>query len=161
MLIMKYLFLILLLTFNFGFSQTKKIEIVNQVLLLKLINDARSEPRKCGNTNYEATKPMIWNLKLECAAQNHSLDMNKKSYFDHTSKNGKKPWDRAEKCGYSYQTIAENIAYSSNGVENDIIIMWLESPGHCANIMDPNHTEFGVGKSGIYWTQVLASPIKP
>jgi uncharacterized protein YkwD len=40
---------------------------------------------------------------------------------------------------------------------------WLDSPGHCANLMDPSFTEMGAGyavnpnsKAGTaYWTQVF------
>ena len=42
---------------------------------------------------------------------------------------------------------------------------WLNSPGHCANMMSPGFTEMGVAfvvdrksEAGIYWTQVLATP---
>ena len=42
---------------------------------------------------------------------------------------------------------------------------WLDSPGHCENIMDPRFAEMGIayaaGKSskpGLYWVQVLVEP---
>ncbi len=42
---------------------------------------------------------------------------------------------------------------------------WLESPGHCENIMEPRFTEMGVAfalapdqNPNIYWTQVFATP---
>jgi uncharacterized protein YkwD len=42
---------------------------------------------------------------------------------------------------------------------------WLESPGHCANIMGPQFTEMGVAVVGtpqsdlrIVWAQVFAAP---
>jgi hypothetical protein len=43
---------------------------------------------------------------------------------------------------------------------------WLDSPGHCENIMDPRFTEMGiayatgqVSKRGLYWVQLLAAPL--
>jgi uncharacterized protein YkwD len=42
---------------------------------------------------------------------------------------------------------------------------WLDSPGHCENIMDPRFAEMGIAyaqghamKHGLYWVQVLAAP---
>jgi uncharacterized protein YkwD len=43
---------------------------------------------------------------------------------------------------------------------------WLDSPGHCSNIMDTQYTEMGIAylvnrksDAGIYWTQVFARPL--
>jgi uncharacterized protein YkwD len=41
--------------------------------------------------------------------------------------------------------------------EDEVIQMWLDSPGHCENIMNPDVLEMGVGTSGPYWTMVLAA----
>ncbi len=42
---------------------------------------------------------------------------------------------------------------------------WIDSPGHCANIMNPNYTEVGVACAQNamstykqYWTMNLAAP---
>jgi uncharacterized protein YkwD len=43
---------------------------------------------------------------------------------------------------------------------------WLDSPGHCANIMNDDFTEMGAAyavntarePARIYWTQVLGTP---
>jgi uncharacterized protein YkwD len=55
--------------------------------------------------------------------------------------------------------------YSPVGQPNAITVVaaWLDSPGHCANIMSADYTEFGAGThldtSGTrYWTLVLAAP---
>jgi len=45
--------------------------------------------------------------------------------------------------------------------EEEVMKSWLKSPGHCANIMNPNVTEVGVARSGNYWTQLFATPSKP
>jgi uncharacterized protein YkwD len=41
---------------------------------------------------------------------------------------------------------------------------WLDSPGHCANIMAPNYGEMGAAfavnpqsKPGVYWVQVFGA----
>ena len=42
---------------------------------------------------------------------------------------------------------------------------WLDSPGHCENIMDPRFEEMGIayaagrsGRRGLYWVQLFAEP---
>lgn len=45
--------------------------------------------------------------------------------------------------------------------EEEVMKSWLKSPGHCANIMNPDVTEVGVARSGTYWTQLFAAPSKP
>jgi uncharacterized protein YkwD len=42
---------------------------------------------------------------------------------------------------------------------------WLDSPGHCANLMQPGFTQMGLAfavnlqsPQGIYWAQVLGTP---
>ena len=46
----------------------------------------------------------------------------------------------------------------------EVVQGWLDSPGHCENIMDPRFAEMGIAyaaghaKRGLYWVQVLAAP---
>ncbi len=41
--------------------------------------------------------------------------------------------------------------------EKKVIEGWLNSSGHCKNIMNGSVTEMGIATSGDYWTQVFAS----
>ncbi|MDM8158730.1 CAP domain-containing protein [Labilibaculum sp. K2S] len=120
--------------------------------LLDLVNDVRSTGTTCGTTYYSPVDAIVWNCKLEKAALKHSKDMMDNNFFSHTSSNGDKFVDRLNDAGYSYNKAGENIAlgYSS---EESVINGWLTSQGHCANIMNPNFTEMGVGRIGDYWTQ--------
>jgi len=125
--------------------------------LLDLVNRARQEGRYCGDVYYPPAPPVVWNDLLELAAQIHSDDMNEHDFFSHIGSDGSDPGERLLRVGYKWKTYGENIAkgYSS---EEEVIEGWLESPGHCANIMDPDFEEMGVATSGKYWTQVLAAP---
>ena len=60
--------------------------------------------------------------------------------------------------------MGENIAYGPKSVE-EVVQGWLDSPGHCENIMDPRFVEMGLGyavghvsKRGLYWVQLMAAP---
>ncbi|MFI5322709.1 MAG: CAP domain-containing protein, partial [Thermodesulfobacteriota bacterium] len=53
-------------------------------------------------------------------------------------------------------------------LEADVMNAWLNSPDHCANIMDPSYEDVGVGvdegmymgKMEKYWTADFATEIK-
>jgi uncharacterized protein YkwD len=103
-----------------------------------------------------AVAPVTWNNVLENVALLHSTDMNKNNYFSHTGLDGSTPGDRITRAGYNWRAYGENIAkgYTS---EQAVMTGWLQSEGHCKNIMSSNVKEMGVGRDGNYWTQVFAS----
>ena len=66
--------------------------------------------------------------------------------------------------GYRERLVGENIAYGPKSVE-EVVQGWLDSTGHCENIMDPRFAEMGIGyaagkasRRGLYWVQLLAAP---
>ena len=70
--------------------------------------------------------------------------------------------DRAQYVGYNYSYLGENIAFNYPD-DNSVMIAWMNSPGHRANILNPNFTQMGVGityDSGgePYYTQEFGSP---
>jgi len=131
--------------------------------MLYLINAARAQARMCGATLYPAAPALVWNSKLETAALNHSTDMSANNFFSHTGSDGLSVSDRAEAAQYNWRAIGENIA--AGQPTSDIAVSeWLESPGHCANIMSDSFEELAVAcvyDSGAqyrhYWTQVFGT----
>ncbi len=131
--------------------------------ILSLINQARASKQTCGSTSYPATTPLSLNSMLEKAAQKHSEDMQTVSKMSHDTKEGAihyqkgmEVWDRVTQEGYNWKTVGENVAFGFANAEN-VMNAWLNSEGHCKNIMNPNFKELGVGKAGSYWTQVFAT----
>ena len=129
---------------------------VNKTVLLQLVNAARKKGCQCGDTYYPSAPPVKWNDKLQLAAQNHSKDMEQNRYFSHTNKKGQSAGKRINEAGYKFWGYGENIA-QGYGSEASVIQGWLKSPGHCSNIMTKAYSEMGVGRSGSYWTQVMAT----
>lgn len=132
--------------------------------VLSLVNAARSKPRKCGRTNYPPVPPLKLSAVLNRAALIHSQDMAKNDFFEHRGSDGSKVGDRALRVGYRWRAVAENIAIGAETAEI-VVAGWLNSPGHCTNIMSPDYSEMGVAyvtdpksEPGIYWTQVFARP---
>lgn len=132
--------------------------------VLALVNTARGKARKCGRTAFQAAPPLVLSAMLNQAALIHSQDMARKNFFEHVGSDGSKVGARATRVGYKWRTAGENIAIGA-GTAEAVVHGWLDSPGHCANMMSPGFTEMGVAfvvdrksEAGIYWTQVFATP---
>ena len=122
--------------------------------VLEIVNQRRSEGATCGGETFGPTGPMVLDYQLRCAARMHSLDMDTRDFFDHTNPDGESPWDRIDKTDYSANATGENIA-AGYPTPADVMVGWMDSPGHCSNIMNPNSNELGVGYYESYWTQVM------
>lgn len=131
--------------------------------LLEMVNIARAQPRVCGTQSFTATAPLAWNANLATAAQGHSRAMANNNFFDHLDRDGRTPGDRAELAGYIGQQVGENIA-AGQDTPRKVVDGWLASPGHCANLMNPQFRELGAAyatdpksDAGVYWTTVFGA----
>lgn len=136
-----------------------------QLQTVLLINEARSQPRSCGTESFEATDVVSWNTRLLQAADKHSGDMAQHNFFDHTGSDGSTVAMRVDETGYVWRAVGENIAAGQRSVE-EVVAGWLDSPGHCRNLMNPVFTEVAVtcaedssADYTRYWTNVLAVPL--
>jgi uncharacterized protein YkwD len=134
--------------------------------ILDLINQARARPRYCGNQAFNAAPPVRWNDMLAESSLRHSEDMARYNFFDHVNpRDGTHSWERVERAGYKYSTTGENIGAGYQSAEA-VVEGWIKSPGHCANLMNPEFTEMGAAmavnrqsKMGLYWTQEFGTPL--
>ena len=112
--------------------------------------------------------PVRLSSALVAVAHGHAVDMAQHKYFEHQDLGGHTPADRVRAAGYREKLVGENIAYGPQSPE-EVVRGWLDSPGHCENIMDPRFAEMGVAYAfgrapspasglGLYWVQVLADP---
>jgi uncharacterized protein YkwD len=131
--------------------------------LLEMINTARTQPRQCGAQSFAATTPLAWNAMLATAAETHTRAMANNNFFDHKDRDGHTPGDRAELAGYVGGQIGENIAAGHDTVRR-VVDGWLTSPGHCANLMNPQFHQLGAAyavdpksDAGIYWTAMFGT----
>jgi uncharacterized protein YkwD len=130
---------------------------------LQLVNDVRARGTHCGDELFGPVPPVTLSGTLANVALGHASDMAEKNYFEHVDPAGQSPADRVRAVGYSEKLVGENIAFGPKSVD-EVVQGWLDSPGHCENIMDPRFAEMGLGlapgraKHGLYWVQVLAEP---
>jgi len=128
--------------FNFvGFIESLNLGAVLPGVLSALTNEKRLA---------ENLPQLSENLVLTKAAQMKAEDMASKSYFAHTSPEGKTPWYWLEAAGYSYVYAGENLAVNFIDSE-DVTEAWMNSPTHRANIVSGAYTEIGTGiAAGVY-----------
>jgi uncharacterized protein YkwD len=129
--------------------------------MLTLVNEQRAQGATCGGERRAPTHALTLNAQLSEAALLHALDMGEGAYFDHSSRDGRTPWDRIEATGYAGYAYGENIAAGAEGAD-ETYAQWLSSPGHCANMLSADFTELGVGYAAVagspythYWVQTF------
>jgi len=82
-------------------------------------------------------------LKLDASAKEKVLDMFKNQYFAHESPAGLGVGDLAEKAGYEFLIIGENLAEGNFANDAVLVDAWMNSPGHRANILNSRFQEIG------------------
>jgi uncharacterized protein YkwD len=131
--------------------------------VLELVNQARASGARCGERSFVPAPPVRFSKLLANVAYDHAADMATHNYFEHVDPAGHTPADRVRAAGYREKLVGENIAYGPQTAD-EVVRGWMDSPGHCENIMDARFGEMGIAfaagraKQGLYWVQVLADP---
>lgn len=133
--------------------------------MTELVNRFRASSRRCGD--YGLLGPSVavtWNEKLYAAAHAHSQDMAFHNFFSHTGSDGSDAGTRMSQYGYNAGPWGENLSVGRTDAAS-VVDNWMESPGHCSNIMNPQLHEIGsacilndASTYKRYWTLLLASP---
>jgi uncharacterized protein YkwD len=131
---------------------------------LQLVNEVRARGTRCGERSFAPAPPVRLSETLAGVAFGHAADMAQHNYFEHQDLAGRSPAERVRAVGYQEKLVGENIAYGPKSAE-EVVRGWLDSPGHCENIMDPRFAEMGIAyaagrasRHGLYWVQLLADP---
>lgn len=83
--------------------------------------------------------------KLGQAAQGHAEDMANNNYFSHDSPDGTSTIaSRVTATAYRFSLAGENLAAGYDSAI-DVVTGWLNSPGHRANLLNPDYTDVGFG----------------
>ena len=138
-------------------NKTGGMAAVLPAVLASLTN----EERQAQNLIVLTTNPT-----LVKAAELKAKDMATKSYFAHTSPEGKTPWYWLNQVGYKYQYAGENLAVNFTD-SKDVTNAWMNSPTHKANIVKDKYTEVGTGiangvfegREAVFVVQLYANPL--
>jgi uncharacterized protein YkwD len=132
--------------------------------VLKLVNENRAKGWNCDTEGqFPAAGPLTMEPTLRCSARLHSKDMADMMYFSHDAPDGQDPGARMTEAGYVGRTWGENIAKGQT-TPAQVVQGWMDSDGHCSNIMNATFNLIGVGyfagtssnprfNSELYWTQ--------
>lgn len=114
--------------------------------VLELTNEARAVGHNCDTRGmFGPAPPLEMDMVVREAARGHALDMGEQDYFMHEGLDGRSASDRMRDAGYRGDPPwGENIA-TGQRTPREVVDGWLDSDGHCANIMNPSYGVLGVG----------------
>jgi uncharacterized protein YkwD len=112
--------------------------------------------------------PLRLDARLSRAATAHSQDMLASGRMTHAGRDGSDPGARITRAGYRWRSYRENVGAGYMDAR-EVVIGWVRSPDHRANMLADDVTQAGVGFAGgpgmmwgnvprLYWTLVLAAP---
>jgi uncharacterized protein YkwD len=124
--------------------------------MLDAVNAYRRSGCSCEGDTMPPVDEVEWSDQLQEAATYHVNDMVENNIFDHIGSDGRTPHKRAADAGFTGVLIGENIARGYLTVE-DVMNSWMNSSGHCKNIMDPNFSYMAVAYKDYHWVQLFGS----
>jgi uncharacterized protein YkwD len=104
----------------------------------------------------KSVAPLSKDAELRDVARAYSNDMLVRRFFDHTSPDGVSFHDRISAHYHHWVSFTGENIWSAWGyyktsnalsLAKEIVDDWLSSPGHRANMLDPDFTHLGVGVS--------------
>ncbi len=129
------------------------------------VNALRAAGARCGAQSFAPAPPVAWSAALEHAAATQVRDMAQRNTVSHAGSDGSDVAARVGREGYNWSAVGENAA-AGNATVAATLAQWMNSPGHCSNLMGANFREFamaGVRLPGQgfewYWIMVLATPM--
>ncbi|MCK5897203.1 MAG: DUF4214 domain-containing protein [Cocleimonas sp.] len=147
---------------------------------LNAINQARRVIQDCHSRGvFPAVASLTWSEKLYQSAYEHSYDLATSNTFSHNGSGtssdltgvalGNKQStfiERIDNYNYRWSGVGENIAAGTNTNTASIVVQqWLDSDGHCANMMNASFTQVGMAMVRDtsstythYWTQNFGTP---
>ncbi len=108
--------------------------------VLELVNAARAQARQCGRDAIRARSAADDGDGVDGGGAVHSLDMAERGSPGHDGSDGSSSGERITRTGYVWQISGENVAAGQRDAER-VVAAWLDSPGHCATLMDARFTE--------------------
>lgn len=111
--------------------------------VLRLVNVERAKNGLAALTYCDAAQP---------AADVRAVEID--TVFDHTRPDGSTCFTALDQAGITYFTAGENIAKGHRSPAQ-VVEAWMNSPGHRANILDPDFTQLVVGVKNYCWVQLF------
>lgn len=116
-------------------------EVSKQPTVQELFELTNTERIKAG------LKPLRLDPQLNQAATAKCQDMWTRDYWDHNAPDGTEPWVFFEQSGYQYELAGENLA-SGYDTSQEVVVNWMNSPGHKENLLRSSYLDVGFGICG-------------
>jgi len=120
--------------------------------VLRLVNEHRAR---------NSLPALQWDNRLGTAARNWSVAMHNSQRMAHYFNSRDEMIARFTNSGFPWVSLAENVARGQTAPQA-VVTAWINSPGHNANMLNPNFTHIGVGYHlgdrdlRNWWTQKFA-----
>ena len=134
---------------------------------VRRLNEVRLRGAMCRSGTTSTAPPLTWSESLAAAAQAQAREMARLDRMSHRDSQNRGLAERLRAQGYRYSIAVENLGVGYASLD-DVVDAWLESEGHCENLMNGTVREFGMacidaGTTGApeerrYWTLVLGAP---
>jgi uncharacterized protein YkwD len=129
---------LLLVTFTaaadpLSYSSPAKTEITPETVLAQM----NAERAAAG------IAPLRIDSRLAGAAEDRMVDMEDLGYWAHQSPDGRSPFVWLSSRDYAFSNAGENLATGFDTAEV-LVLSWMESPGHRANILSPMYQDCGI-----------------
>ncbi|HWH81922.1 MAG TPA: CAP domain-containing protein [Burkholderiaceae bacterium] len=136
--------------------------------VVQRLNAMRARGLVCRQTAHAGIgTPLRWSANLTAVAAAQSNDMAALNHMSHRDSQNRSLTERLAAMGYRFSAAAENVAYGYDSLDA-VVQAWVESEGHCENLMNAKVAEFGLACSDSdaarfpgearYWTLVLGAP---
>ena len=111
--------------------------------------------------------PLVESSKLNAAADFKMRDMFTRQYFNHYAPDGTSGISELlVRFDYRYMAAGENLAPGNFKNANELVALWMASPGHRANILNGGYRDIGVatgydifeGRQMIIAVQIFGTP---
>ncbi len=109
--------------------------------------------------------PVRFNDKLAVASRIHAKDLAVHGTISHSGTDGSGHGERMQRQGYAFSFAAENVATGQQSWAK-VFQAWKDSPGHNANLLQRDVTDFGIAlvyepktTYQTYWAMLVAAPL--
>ena len=134
------------------------------------LSELRHRGATCPSGTMAAAAPVVWNERLADAAEAQAREMARLDRMSHRDRQDRGLGERLRAARYPFRGAVENVAVGFASID-DVVDAWLESEGHCENLMNAAVREFGLAcvdadakgapAERRYWALVLGAPRTP
>jgi hypothetical protein len=111
-----------------------RIHAMSSQTVTALVNEQRQEA---------GLQPLADISSLEHSSLAKAGDMFAKNYWSHNAPDGSEPWHFFDESGYTYTVAGENLAKNFT-TPAGVVIGWMNSPTHRANVLNTEYTDIGI-----------------